>query len=63
MSTPGKIAEIFETFQKQLSALVYNQRIGTPFIQKHLITAKFLTTNPRQHLLSNRKKKNQKITQ
>ena len=61
-STHRKIVEILETFQKQVSALVYNQRIGAPFIQKHLITAKFLTTNPRQHLLSNCKKKNQKIT-
>ena len=42
--------------------LVYNQPIGTLFIQKHLITAKFLTINPRQHLLSNRKKKSEKIS-
>lgn len=62
-STPEKVLEILKPFRKQVTALVYNQRIGTPFIQNHLITARFLTINPRQHLLSNRKKKNQKISQ
>ena len=62
-STPEKVVEILEPFRKQLSALVYNQRIGTASIQKHLITAKFLTIHPRQHLLSNHKKKNQKKSQ
>ena len=34
-STPDKLLEVLEPFRKQVSALVYNQRIGTPFIQKY----------------------------
>ena len=46
MSTSEKDQENLELFRKQVAALVSNQRLGTPFIQKHLITAKFLTTSP-----------------
>ena len=54
-SIPGKILEILELFRKQVSALVYNQRIGTPFIQILLITARFLRIDHKQQLLPNRK--------
>ena len=47
LSTPEKLLEILETFRKQVSALVYIQCIGTPFIDNYLITAEVLTINPR----------------
>ena len=52
-STPETLLEILVLFRKQVTGLVYNQRIRTPFIQKYVVTAKFLTINPRQHFLSN----------
>ena len=55
-TTPEKLLEVLEPFRKQISALVYNQHIETPFIQKIGFN---WTINPRQHLLCNRKKKSE----
>ena len=49
--------KILELFREQITASIYNQRIGTPNIHKKLVQALYITISPKQHLLSNRKKR------
>ena len=49
--------KILEPFREQITAIVNNQRIGTPNIHKKLVEASYITISSKQHLLSNRKKR------
>ena len=52
---PDVFLKILELFRHQISAIIYNQKIGKPNIYKKLVEASYLIIRPKQHLLSNRK--------
>ena len=62
-SSPETLIRTLESFRNQVCGILYNQRIGTPNIQKDLVCANYLTINAKRHLLSNRKRKNPHINQ
>ena len=60
---PDVFLKLLEPFRHQISVIIYNQRIGTPNIHKKLVEASYLTISPKQHLLSNRKKRSAEFSQ
>ena len=61
--SPDVFIKILEPFREQITAIIYNQRIGTPNIHKKLVEASYITFNPKQHLLSNRKRRSAEFNQ
>ena len=61
--SPDVFIKILEPFGEQITAIIYNQRIGTPNIHKKLVEASYITISPKQHLLSNRKRRSAEFSQ
>ena len=56
-SSPEVFLKCLEHFREKISAINNNQTIGTTIIHTKLVQASYITISPKQHLLSNRKKR------